>query len=62
LKILIVGGTGFIGGDAATLLQSKGHEITVGGRKPAPPESQTVREGRLTVSVPQQGLVVVEIR
>lgn len=34
MKILVVGGTGALGGHAATHLASKGHQVTVGGRKP----------------------------
>jgi len=62
LKILIVGGTGFIGGDAATLLQSKGHEITVGGRKPAPPESAMAKMPLLTGDYIADGYTVDELR
>jgi dihydroflavonol-4-reductase len=35
LKILIVGGTGMIGGYAATFLKSKGNDVTLAARKPA---------------------------
>ena len=34
MKILVVGGTGMIGGHAALHLASKGHDVTVSGRKP----------------------------
>jgi nucleoside-diphosphate-sugar epimerase len=37
MKILIVGGTGALGGHAAAHLQGQGHEVTVGGRNPAQP-------------------------
>lgn len=37
MKILIVGGTGALGGHAAAHLQAQGHEVTVGGRNPAQP-------------------------
>lgn len=36
MKVLIVGGTGMIGGHAAMHLKSLGHEVTLGARKPAP--------------------------
>lgn len=36
MKILIVGGTGLLGGHAALHLQSLGHEVTIAARKPAP--------------------------
>ena len=36
MKILIVGGTGLIGGHAALHLQSLGHEITIAARNPPP--------------------------
>jgi nucleoside-diphosphate-sugar epimerase len=36
LKILIVGGTGMIGGHAAEYLNARGNEITLAARKPAP--------------------------
>jgi dihydroflavonol-4-reductase len=35
VKILVLGGTGLIGGHAALHLQSLGHEVTIAGRKPA---------------------------
>lgn len=35
LRILIVGGTGMIGGHAATFLKSKGNDVTLAARKPA---------------------------
>ncbi|RYD90999.1 MAG: NAD(P)-dependent oxidoreductase [Sphingomonadales bacterium] len=35
MKILIVGGTGMIGGHAALRLQRKGHRVVIGGRRPA---------------------------
>ena len=34
MKILVVGGTGMIGGHAALYLASQGHDVTVSGRKP----------------------------
>lgn len=39
MKILIVGGTGMIGGHAALMLAAEGHEVTLGARKPSKPES-----------------------
>ncbi len=39
MKILIVGGTGALGGHAAIYLASKGHQVTVAGRKPAHPDT-----------------------
>lgn len=36
MKILVVGGTGLIGGDAALLLRSRGHDVSIAARKPAP--------------------------
>ena len=35
MKVLIIGGTGMIGGHAAVHLGSLGHEVTLGARKPA---------------------------
>ena len=34
MKILIVGGTGMIGGHAAVFLQARGDEVTLAARKP----------------------------
>jgi nucleoside-diphosphate-sugar epimerase len=39
MKILVVGGTGMIGGHAALYMQSHGHQVTLAARKPAQPES-----------------------
>lgn len=36
MKILVVGGTGLLGGHAALHLQSLGHQVTIAARKPAP--------------------------
>ncbi|NRB41897.1 MAG: NAD-dependent epimerase/dehydratase family protein [Pseudomonadales bacterium] len=33
MKVLVVGGSGLIGGDAALLLKSKGHDVTIMARK-----------------------------
>ncbi len=35
MKILVVGGTGLIGGHAALYLASQGHDVTIAARKPA---------------------------
>ncbi|MBK8860145.1 MAG: NAD(P)-dependent oxidoreductase [Sphingomonadales bacterium] len=35
MKVLIVGGTGALGGHCAIHLASKGHDVSIGGRKPA---------------------------
>ncbi|UPK89344.1 hypothetical protein LCI18_000279 [Fusarium solani-melongenae] len=37
MKVLVVGGTGMIGGTTALNLQSLGHEVTITGRKPSSP-------------------------
>jgi dihydroflavonol-4-reductase len=34
MKILVVGGTGMIGGHAALHLQALGHDVSVAGRNP----------------------------
>lgn len=39
MKILVVGGTGLIGGHVALHLQSLGHDVTIAARKPAQPQS-----------------------
>src|SRR5574337_1391607 len=36
MRVLVVGGTGMIGGHAALRLQALGHEVEVAARKPAP--------------------------
>lgn len=43
MKILIVGGTGMIGGHAALMLAGEGHEVVLGARKP-PQEESPVRD------------------
>jgi len=43
MKILIVGGTGMIGGHAALRLVEEGHEVVLGARKPARPETPMAR-------------------
>lgn len=43
MKILIVGGTGLIGGHAALQLQALGHEVVLGARKPAQAGSAIAR-------------------
>jgi nucleoside-diphosphate-sugar epimerase len=35
MRIVVVGGTGMVGGDAAIRLRSLGHEVEIGARKPA---------------------------
>jgi nucleoside-diphosphate-sugar epimerase len=35
MNILVIGGTGLIGGHAALYLKDNGHEVTIAGRKPA---------------------------
>ncbi len=37
MKVLVVGGTGALGGHAAIHLASRGHDVTIGGRNPANP-------------------------
>lgn len=37
MKVLVVGGTGALGGHAAIHLAEKGHAVTIGGRNPANP-------------------------
>lgn len=37
MKVLVVGGTGALGGHAAIHLAGKGHDVTIGGRNPANP-------------------------
>ena len=39
MQVLIVGGTGALGGHAAIHLASKGHTVTVAGRKPPHPDT-----------------------
>lgn len=39
MKILVLGGTGALGGHAAIHLANKGHDVTVGGRNPANPDT-----------------------
>ena len=36
MKVLVVGGTGLIGGDVAPRLRALGHEVAIAARKPAP--------------------------
>jgi nucleoside-diphosphate-sugar epimerase len=36
MNILIVGGTGLLGGHAALYLHSLGHQVTIAARRPAP--------------------------
>lgn len=39
MKILVVGGTGLIGGHAALYLAAEGHAVTIAGRKPPAPDA-----------------------
>jgi len=39
MKIVIVGGTGALGAHAACYLKNKGHDVTIGSRRPAPENS-----------------------
>ena len=39
MKVIVVGGTGMIGGHAALHLRSRGHEVTIASRKPPPASS-----------------------
>lgn len=39
MRILVIGGTGLVGGHAALYLREQGHEVTIAGRKPAAPGS-----------------------
>lgn len=43
MKILVVGGTGMIGGHAALHLKEKGHDVTISGRRP--PQETTPLNG-----------------
>lgn len=43
MKILVVGGTGLLGGHAALHLQSLGHQVTIAARKPAPATTAMAR-------------------
>ena len=36
MKVLVVGGTGLLGGDAAVKFQQEGHEVAIAARKPPP--------------------------
>ncbi len=39
MRVLVVGGTGMIGGHAALHLRKQGHDVTIAGRNPAQPAS-----------------------
>ena len=43
MKVLIVGGTGMIGGHAAFRLEDEGHEVVIGARKPADARNPVAR-------------------
>lgn len=47
MKILVLGGTGALGGHAAAYLASKGHQVTIGARKPAPARTPMAKLGFL---------------
>lgn len=62
MKILVVGGTGLLGGDAALLLQSEGHEVTIGARKPAPEHSAMAAMPHLFGDYMESGYSVDELK
>lgn len=39
MRILVVGGTGLIGGHAALRLHARGHDVTIAGRRPPAPDT-----------------------
>lgn len=39
MKVLVIGGTGALGGHAAIYLAAQGHEVSIGGRNPAHPDT-----------------------
>lgn len=43
MKVLVVGGTGALGGHAANHLARKGHDVAIGGRNPANPATPMAR-------------------
>lgn len=43
MKVLVIGGTGMIGGHAAEALSQDGHEVVLGSRKPASAETPMAR-------------------
>ncbi|PTU32470.1 NAD-dependent epimerase/dehydratase family protein [Stenotrophobium rhamnosiphilum] len=48
MKILVLGGTGLIGGHAALRLKSLGHEVTIAARKPLPTDTPLGQLPQLT--------------
>ncbi len=62
MKILVVGGGGFIGGDAAICLAKQGHAVTIGGRRPAPAASPMAKFPLLTGDFFEDGFTVEELR
>jgi dihydroflavonol-4-reductase len=59
---LVVGGTGLIGGDVALRLQSQGHEVTLGARKPAPPATPMGRMKLIIGDYIEDGFAVDALR
>ncbi|KAE8404892.1 hypothetical protein BDV37DRAFT_246519 [Aspergillus pseudonomiae] len=43
MRVLVIGGTGTIGGHAALHLQSLGHDVSIAGRRPPPETTALVR-------------------
>jgi nucleoside-diphosphate-sugar epimerase len=62
VKTLVVGGAGFIGGDAAICLAAQGHQVTIGGRRPAPAASPMAQFPLLTGDFFEDGFTVDEMR
>ncbi len=62
MKILVVGGGGFIGGDAAICLAEQGHAVTIGGRRAAPAASPMAKFPLLTGDFIEDGFSVDELR
>ena len=62
MKTLVVGGGGFIGGDAAICLAAQGHDVTIGGRRPAPAASPMANFPLLTGDFFEGGFTVDELR
>ncbi|MDB5583527.1 MAG: nucleoside-diphosphate sugar epimerase [Bradyrhizobium sp.] len=62
MKILVVGGTGLLGGDVAVLLHAEGHEVTIGARKPAPAQSAMAAMPHLFGDYMEGGYSVDELK
>jgi dihydroflavonol-4-reductase len=62
VKTLVVGGAGFIGGDAAICLAARGHDVTVGGRRPASAASPMAKFPLLIGDFFKDGFTVDELR